>query len=465
MSTEAAPASDGFAPLVTDARLAVGKAVTEPLWQLSSAGLVEGTRELAELRAQVDGALLALTAEAVSRGSYLEVALKPGGWVRALTRFSPQESRRFAELAGAGRRHPGTVAALVAGEASAVQGSAIVDALDAVATVPGVDDALRGQAEDLLLGQASVLDPVGLRQVGAQLRRTLAARVRSVDDPAEAAALDAAADRAAASAAERRHLELGVRPDGTWSLRGLLDAVTGAALSVALEPLSAPEPAVDTGGRPVRDERTVGQRRHDALAQLVDHALDAGVLSEAGGERPHVTVTTSHAELRALHAVGVGECPPGGHLRARLEAGPTLTPAELRAVLCDARILPVVLGGAGQVLDVGRASRLFTTAQRRALAVRDQGCVWPGCAAPVARTHAHHLVHWVDGGRTDLDNAALLCPTHHRRLHRQGWTARLAANGLPELVPPVRLDPRQRPVQHHRWHLDLHGGPEAGDDP
>ena len=443
------------------------------MWQLSSAGLIEGMRELAELRAQVDGALLALTGEAVARGSYLEVALRPGGWVRALTRFSPQESRRLAKLAGAGRRHPGTVAALVAGEASAVQGSAIVDALDAVVALPGVDDTVREQAEELLLGQAAVLDPVGLRQVGAQLRQTLASRVPDVDDPAAAAALDGAADRAAAAAAERRHLELGARPDGTWQLRGLLDAVTGAALSAALEPLAAPEPATDPGGRALRDERSAGQRRHDALATLLDAALDAGALGEAGGERPHVALTMAHAELLALDAEHDGT---GGYLRGRLDAGPTLAPAELRAVLCDARVLPVVLGGAGQVLDVGRATRLFSTVQRRALAVRDNGCVWPGCAAPVARTHAHHLVHWVDGGRTDLDNAALLCPMHHRRLHRQGWTARLAGNGFPELVPPVRLDPRQRPVQHHRWHLDLHAnahpdeenpseGPTAEDPP
>jgi HNH endonuclease len=87
----------------------------------------------------------------------------------------------------------------------------------------------------------------------------------------------------------------------------------------------------------------------------------------------------------------------------------------LRAAMA---LLPPTLGGApAQPLDVGRASRVVTPAQRSALAVRDGGCVVPDCDRPLAWCEGHHLVHWADGGPTDLENLALVCRAHHRAVH------------------------------------------------
>jgi hypothetical protein len=84
--------------------------------------------------------------------------------------------------------------------------------------------------------------------------------------------------------------------------------------------------------------------------------------------------------------------------------------------------LPPILGGApSRPLDVGRSSRVVTPAQRSALAVRDGGCVFPGCSRPLAWCEAHHVRHWLDGGPTDLDNLALVCRAHHREVHEGGW--------------------------------------------
>jgi hypothetical protein len=58
---------------------------------------------------------------------------------------------------------------------------------------------------------------------------------------------------------------------------------------------------------------------------------------------------------------------------------------------------------------------------------------------------------WIDGGPTDLANAALLCGFHHRMVHRQGWRMTLAPNRYPQLIPPTSIDPGQRPRQHHRF--------------
>jgi hypothetical protein len=114
-----------------------------------------------------------------------------------------------------------------------------------------------------------------------------------------------------------------------------------------------------------------------------------------------------------------------------------------------------VLDGNTKPLDAGRKRRLHDLYQRRALIVRDQGCITPGCDRPAADCHPHHDHDWTNGGPTDLANGCLLCLFHHQQVHRQGWTVRLAANGYPELIPPKTIDPDQRPRQHHRFRLRL----------
>ena len=96
------------------------------------------------------------------------------------------------------------------------------------------------------------------------------------------------------------------------------------------------------------------------------------------------------------------------------------------------------------MLDLGRGSRLFTEAQRRAMVVRDGGCIWPGCSAPPAWCEAAHLAPWFPHGRTDLDNGALMCAGHHRRFDHDGWALR-RRDGIPYLIPPPWLDPLQAP--------------------
>ena len=96
----------------------------------------------------------------------------------------------------------------------------------------------------------------------------------------------------------------------------------------------------------------------------------------------------------------------------------------MRRLACDAEVVPVVLGGEGEVLDLGRSVRLFTAMQVKALWLRDGGCTYPGCSSPARWSDAHHLVHWADGGTSDLTNAALLCQRHHTIVHSRrlyGW--------------------------------------------
>ena len=138
------------------------------------------------------------------------------------------------------------------------------------------------------------------------------------------------------------------------------------------------------------------------------------------------------------------------------ENGTVLGAADLRRIACDTQIIPVVMGGPSEVLDVGRAKRTITPALRRALIARDQRCVWPGCDRAPVHCDGHHLQHWLDDGPTSLDNLALLCHSHHHRLHEynlvlhpptgpappgDGWTVTQAAPR--KACTPVRDHTRQ----------------------
>jgi HNH endonuclease len=92
---------------------------------------------------------------------------------------------------------------------------------------------------------------------------------------------------------------------------------------------------------------------------------------------------------------------------------------------------------------VGRTSRVVSAAQRAALVVRDGGCAVPGCDRPPGWCEAHHLVHWLHGGPTDLENLALLCRAHHRAVHEGGWRLGRDPDGRLTSTPPHR---KQRPA-------------------
>lgn len=123
--------------------------------------------------------------------------------------------------------------------------------------------------------------------------------------------------------------------------------------------------------------------------------------------------------------------------------------ATLRKIACDADIIPVVLGSRGEILDVGRKSRLFTQAQRLALIARDRGCAFPDCTIPAPWCEAHHITYWSQGGTTATDNGVLLCSHHHHIIHKELWTITVA-HGIPTFIPPRHIDPTRSP-RHNRY--------------
>lgn len=237
--------------------------------------------------------------------------------------------------------------------------------------------------------------------------------------------------------------------DNRLRLKGTLDKITGQKLEAALSPLTKPRPQPDG----TRDMRSPGQRNADGLDEMLDLVLNEGRLPVEAGERPHLIVTMTLEQLLRLN-------PTGSFTPADLAAEPPelnwdmpISAAQARQMACDAKIIPAVLGGHGEVLDLGRAVRTATPAQRRALALRDGGCIYDGCTRPVRWTQVHHIRHWTaDEGPSDLDNLCLLCAYHHRLIHNSEWEIRMADDGHPECIPPSYLDPLRRPRRNQAHH-------------
>ncbi len=197
-------------------------------------------------------------------------------------------------------------------------------------------------------------------------------------------------------------------------------------------PLTCPEPAQDPEtGEELRDPRDHGARLWDALVTTAHHALNTHLPPETHGTPARLLITLDHHTLTGdLDAAGVGTTADGTDL----------PPDTLRRLACDAEIIPAVLGSHGEVLDVGRLHRPVTPALWTALVLRDRHCTFPTCRRPPLMCHAHHIVHWAVGGKTDLDNLALLCGHHHRVIHHTPWQMRLnPTDRRPEFKPPPTL--------------------------
>jgi hypothetical protein len=214
-------------------------------------------------------------------------------------------------------------------------------------------------------------------------------------------------------------------PGGGGKIRGRFD---DAAMFDAIATV------IDAKARPLTsdDHRTAGERQAEALAEVCGYVLDHGDVPASGGHRPHVNLLVRLDDLQN---------------RARaacLDFGGVVSPEALRMLACDAAVVPIVLNGKGQPLDVGRATRTIPDGLRRAVAARDMGCAHPGCGRPPSWCEIHHLVPWEMGGETKLSNLAMLCRQHHRQVHFTEWVVRIR-DGLPEFIPPSFVDPLRTP--------------------
>jgi Domain of unknown function (DUF222)/HNH endonuclease len=216
--------------------------------------------------------------------------------------------------------------------------------------------------------------------------------------------------------AEGRSLRMSMAQDGCLLLSGVLDPVGGAAVRSALEPLARASGA--------HDERRREQRLADALVELA-----------SGGRPASLQVTATIETLKGLAGAGAAE----------MEFGLPLASSSVQRLACECSVTRVLLSQESLVVDVGRSRRVVSPALQKALRVRDGHCRWPGCEREASRCDGHHLVHWIQGGQTNLDNLVLLCARHHRLVHEGGWQLVRSADQLLAVAPTVTFALPRRP--------------------
>jgi hypothetical protein len=180
------------------------------------------------------------------------------------------------------------------------------------------------------------------------------------------------------------------------------------------------------------DARSSAQKLHDVLAAIIGVAARCADAPSVAGNAPTLVVTVRAEDL----AAGSGTAFVDG---SALSVGM----AAARHVGCAGAVQRVAIGQSGRITGTGSPERCFTGSQRRAIAVRDGGCVIPGCHVPAAWCETHHVIaHAHDPDGTHTDNGVLLCWFHHRTIETSGWQVRMRA-GLPEIKAPPWLDPDQ----------------------
>jgi len=249
---------------------------------------------------------------------------------------------------------------------------------------------------------------------------------------------------------DRRYLYLSRQADGMTRLSGLLDPESAAVVREAVDGATSPRRGgprfvspseQERAERITRDTRTTEQLALDALVDLVRIGGDVAPTEVIGTRTPAVQVIVAERDLRAGRGLA--------HIEGQTE------PVNINTAHrhgCSSGVVPIVIDPRGDVVALGRETRLYTRRQRVALAARDGGCRFPGCDRPPSWTEAHHIIPWSEGGATDLSHGVLLCRHHHLLLHNNGWRFERRADqrGGPAgdlvLIPPVTIDPEQRPI-------------------
>lgn len=352
-------------------------------------------------------------------------------WMSDHTGMSRHEAGRRVRLSGTLEDCPRTAAALRDGQVTpdhvAILGRAADDGL--------LGDV--GQTEDVLLGAATKLTPERFRRHVQRLERQAA-------PPQTAAEIER-------QAYEQAWITLTPDPDGgvMEQVRGELDPITSQYVKKAFEALRAPEGAEVPEGQ----RRTPAQRNAAALREIARFALEHAAAPATKQALPHVAVVMDYdtfaatnpapTALRGTDAVvadsnstaaggdstapGGDSTAPGGNGGAAAEFvdGSPLSLDATRRILCDAEVRRIVVDSRGQPVNVGRATRKWSAAQRAAIVARDRHCRFPQCERPESWCVIHHVTWYSRGGHTDIRNGVLLCGYHHQQIvhdESKGWT-------------------------------------------
>jgi hypothetical protein len=385
---------------------------------------------LNDLRNQIDGLLvdtLAVSGD-VAEAEGFKTA---GTWLATHTHSERSQLSALQRLADdVTARYPLVLEGMRNGDVSVRQAEAITRSLDALGADVSRD--IKHEAEARMVAFATEFDAHELRKLGAAILETIDPdtfedneRQRLEDELRKAH--------------EATRLNLRQRGDGTTRISGVIPDAMAARLRTCLSAFTSPRhdaatnaasagqaneatgagvneaepdesPAVQDSryldpvtGKRLPHDRVLGE----ALCAFIE-AADPTRMPLQGGAATSIIITMDLDKLRA----GVGVATAGSE---RIPA------SEVRRLACQAGIIPAVLGGKSEVLDLGRTRRLFSPAQRKAIAIRYRTCIVEGCMVPVEQTEIHHLDPWSRGGLTNLDDGVPGCSRHHHCFHDERY--------------------------------------------
>lgn len=356
--------------------------------------LLTDIEAILDARRRLDAHLVSMLQVANTRDVTAELrGRSTRSWLIEEQRLSTADAARLVKVAKWLPFRPQVADALATGDVSVDH---VAPILATIVKLPAAD---RDVDEKILLTAAHDLDPDVIKQL---CRRTL-----------EASCATETADERRERIYGSRYLKLSETFDGMVRLDAMLTPEQGAAVQAVIEPLAQKLGA--------EDDRNPTQRRADALHALAEAALGFDqLLPEFNGERPHVNAIMSYDGL--VDRLRERADAPPAQDGAFTVNGTTVSPQTARMLACDAEIIPVVMRGESEVLDIGRASRIWPKAIRKALQLEDHGCGWPGCKMPLWACRIHHILWWNrDYGPTSKANGVHLCPFHHWLVHNKPW--------------------------------------------
>lgn len=425
--------------------------------------------KLTEIERRASAVKTVLIGEADEAGSAMRARHTPlRDWLAGSGQESPRRAAAAVWKARELEQRPRVRDAATSGRISLDQAAAINEALNGLPA--SLDKAEHEHAEDLILGAATHLPAEKLRIMSGALVATVA--------PGQAETTEQRAERLEARdvrARTRRSLRFGPETDGSIDFWGNIPVVEGRRLQQLVQAIADRDyrSAKDVHDRQ-RLQETPQQRLADALSTLVT-AVDTIEKSASPGapspvsapstERSGTRIPTSATQLMVV--IPYEKLLDRMCDRAVLMDGSAVSPGELRMLACQADLVPAVLGTDSTVLDVGRVHRLAPPALRLAVALRDGGCAYPGCGAPMWHCDVHHITPWQLGGPTNLANVVALCRSHHGLVEPvpparlpdgtlevvDQWSVRINGRGLPEFIPPVATDPTRTPVRRSASHI------------
>ncbi len=387
---------------------------TTPAWSMQPSDLAVALIALHREQARLVELELRLVRQATADGVGSEIgATDTKAWWANTTRQTRRDVHRRMHLATALEDRPVLRDALAVGALAEDQATVIVRALESLPA--DVEADVKELAEKELVRLAGFHDAHDLTRLGKRILDVVAPEIgeaqlaKTLEDEEEAA---------------HQACRLVMRDDGHGQCRGsfVLPSAEAAMLRKNLDALAAPKHQASAGGRAGSasdhvETRPLAQRLGAAFCEYI-RRYPTDRTPNAGGVSAQVVVTMTMDDFTAETDTPT-----------MFDTGHPVSAAHARTMACEAGIVPVVLDGQGQPLDVGRAKRFHTSAQRVAIAIRDRTCTAEGCDWPPGMCHVHHNDPWSQGGATSVTKGRLLCPRHHAMAHQKKYTMMTTKNG------------------------------------